>query len=85
MVEIVNIKGNVVSVRDDLAERVAVCRRCKGFKKLCKTDYFRFDPFLWMWHDIVCPSCNGKGLYYPPVSLPHNPARERTQKEDTQV
>ena len=64
MVEIVRIGSASIAVRDDLAPRVvAVCLRCRGFGEVCKTDCICFNPTRWAGHQIVCPACQGKGLY----------------------
>jgi hypothetical protein len=68
MTEIVNIRGAVVSVRDDLAARVIVCTRCKGFKTVMVRDLecWNCGPYLWFWmgHEERCPQCSGRGLFY---------------------
>ena len=69
MIEVVKIGSSTISVRDDLADRViAVCLRCKGFKSLWRTEYRRGDygrpGIIWVGHQVVCPRCEGKGLYY---------------------
>ncbi len=64
MVEVVRIGKSTIELRDDIANRcIAVCIRCKGFKKLYKTDYHENDPCFWIGHAVVCPMCNGAGLY----------------------
>ena len=75
MQEAVNFKGATIHVRDDVFKNVsAVCIRCKGFKSVYTTDYFDWSHPLpggvfWIGHEIVCPVCGGRGLYY------HKPSR----------
>lgn len=64
MIEVVNIRGNTIAVRDDLAARVTICTRCKGFKLVTRTFYQQWSPFFWLYGYVPCPQCDGRGMFY---------------------
>lgn len=86
MVNVVDYRLGTISVRDDVAERViAVCIKCKGFKTgwrtLCASrNWPSLEPGSWrMLEKIICPMCDGQGLFYTPRVSPTPDQSEETR------
>lgn len=62
MIEVVRINKDSISVRDDKAEGLSICFKCRGFRTIsvfhCCTSWF------WLGYDEVCSWCKGQGLFW---------------------